>query len=123
VLSTVVTLSQAFSSNFDRRRSKRVRPGSLTVAMYEHDGTLLDVSETGALIRTNSAQAENDLMAFVLRWKDESILLRGRVVRTVQHRTSTATESGLRRTEHHVGVEFHRLPPHSILQLQRLVHG
>ena len=102
----------------DRRRAKRVQPGPLTVSLYEQDGVLVDISESGACFRVRSAQASDALLAFILRWEQESILLRGRVVRSRVYRARS--EAKLVRLEHDIGVEFYQLPPHSTSQLQRL---
>ncbi len=85
--------------------------------------TLVDLSETGALIRTSSVPAKDALTTFVLRWEGETIVLQGRVVRIAASPSWEATDSGLPATEHQAGVEFHGLPPQSASQLQRLVHG
>lgn len=113
-------MPELFSSNFDRRRAKRVRPGPLTVSLYERDGELIDISDVGAAIRVASAHASGDFLAFVLRWREESILLRGRVVRSDARRIEPIQDRGFARVEHQIGVEFAELPPQSVDQLQRL---
>ena len=91
--------------------------------MYAQDGVLLDISESGACFRVFTPQPANQPVAFVLRWKHESILLRGRIVRSVMHRRPSETETTLARVEHRVGVEFQQLPPHSVDQLRRLTES
>ena len=73
--------------------------------MYEHDGVLVDISASGARFHVRPAQAPDALLAFIVRWDQENILLRGHVVRS---------------SVQQVAVEFHQLPPHSVDQLQRL---
>lgn len=86
--------------------------------MYEKDGVLIDISESGACVRVPSAQLPDTLLAFIVRWDEENILLRGRVVRSrVQRPRPDAVPI---RIEHHVGLEFYQLPPHSVDQLHRL---
>ncbi|MBM3820994.1 MAG: PilZ domain-containing protein [Acidimicrobiia bacterium] len=88
--------------------------------MYARDGELIDISDSGAAIRAQFPQSSGEFLAFVLRWNEESILLRGRVVRTAVHRTMPMTDSGMPKIEHHIAVEFVGLPPHSVDQLKRL---
>jgi hypothetical protein len=108
------------SSNQERRRAPRVHPGPLKVSMYARDGELIDISDSGAAIRASFPHSSGEFLAFVLRWNDESILLRGRVVRSATHRIMPARDSGIAKIEHHIGVEFVSLPPHSVDQLKRL---
>ena len=89
--------------------------------MYPLAGVLLDVSETGALIGTGSPRPQDESIAFVVEWNEESILLRGRVVRTATRRVPPVTESSLPRVEHHVGVEFGDLPDDSVGRLRKLL--
>lgn len=88
--------------------------------MYARDGELIDISDSGAAIRAQFPQSSGEFLAFVLRWNEESILLRGRVVRTSTHRAMPMHDSGIAKIEHHIGVEFVGLPPHSVDQLRRL---
>lgn len=76
--------------------------------MYEQDGVLVDISQSGACIRVALGLASDAVTPFILKW-DEDILLRGRIVR-----------SWADRTQHRVGVEFVGLVPRSAIQLQRL---
>jgi hypothetical protein len=116
-------MAETFSSNFDRRRAKRVRPGPLKVAMDPQAGVLLDVSDTGALIGTGVARPPDESIAFAVEWNQESILLSGRVVRTAMRHLPPVTESGLPRVEHHVAVEFGHLPDDSVARLRQLLRA
>ena len=107
----------------ERRRAKRVQPGPLPVSMYAQDGVLLDISESGACFRVFTPQPANQPVAFVLHWNHESILLRGRIVRSVMYRRPSESGTALARIEHRVGVEFQLLPPHSVDQLRRLTES
>jgi len=91
--------------------------------MYPQDGVLLDVSESGACIRVRSPQSLDESLAFVVRWNDESILLRGRMVRTALHRAQTTSHAELPRVEHRIAVEFQNLPEDSLERLRRLVRA
>ena len=88
--------------------------------MYARDGELIDISDSGAAIRASFPQTSGEFLAFVVRWNEESILLRGRVVRTSVHRVMPDRESGIAKVEHRFGIEFVGLPPHSVEQLKRL---
>ncbi|MBM3819661.1 MAG: PilZ domain-containing protein [Acidimicrobiia bacterium] len=96
------------SSPEDRRRWPRVTPGPLKVSMFEQDGVLVDISQSGACIRVALALASNAVTPFILKW-DEDILLNGRIVR-----------SWVDRTQHRIGVEFVGLAPRTAIQLRRL---
>jgi hypothetical protein len=91
--------------------------------MHAQDGVLLDISQSGACFRVFIPQPANQPVAFVLRWKQESILLRGRIVRSVMHRRPSEAEATLARIEHRVSVEFQQLPPHSVDQVRRLTES
>ena len=86
--------------------------------MYEQNGLLVNISESGACVRLLAQQPSDAVLAFIVRWDQENILLRGRVVRSTMHRSRP--DAVIARVEHDVGVEFHQLPPHSVDQLQRL---
>jgi hypothetical protein len=118
-----LAVPDVFSSTFDRRRAKRVQPGPLAVALYGQDGVLLDVSETGALFKTDLARPYTDSLTFALQWGKESLSLRGRVVRAATQHLPPAPDSALPRVEHHVAVEFQEVPAQTIAQLRRLVRA
>lgn len=113
-------MAEPFSSDFDRRRARRVRPGPLAVSMASHEGTLVDISEVGACISLSSLQEPVEPLEFVLQWNEEGILLCGRIVRSGARRTEeTAPETG--RPEHRIAVEFNGLSPQAMDQLRRLL--
>jgi hypothetical protein len=113
-------MPEVFSSDFDRRRAKRIQPGPLPVSMYGQDGVLIDVSETGALFRTGLARPRTESLAFTLTWGDESIPLHGRVVRAALQSRPPAG-AALSDMQHHVAVEFQQVAPQSVAQLRRLL--
>jgi hypothetical protein len=86
--------------------------------MYEQNGLLVNISESGACVRLRAQQPSDAVLAFIVRWDQENILLRGRVVRSTMHRSGR--DAVIARVEHDVGVEFHQHPPQSVDQLQRL---
>lgn len=114
--------SRPAAPDHERRRSKRVRPGPLRVRMYDSEGSLIDISESGALVRLSVRQGRDVLMPFVLDWNDRSILLRGRVVRSLSQAVASAS-SALGRTEHHVAFTFVNLPPESTMAVSELVQS
>lgn len=90
------------------------------MSTYAQDAQLIDISGSGACLRMRSPHASEDLLAFVVRWNEETILLRGRVVRSAVERSWSIPDVSLARVDHHVGVEFFDLPPKSVVQLERL---
>ncbi len=90
--------------------------------MYESEGSLIDISESGALLCQRAQQPPDTLISLILDWNDESVLLRGRVVRSVSHRVQPASGM-LARMAHRVALEFVDLPAQSVSALQRLTRA
>lgn len=105
----------------DRRRAARVSPGPLRVRIHRTcEGILVDISETGALVRLPSSQAPQKQVTLHLEWQDATLQLQARVVRSTPHRVQLASAT-LARPEYHVGVEFAELPPDAAAAVKRLV--
>jgi hypothetical protein len=95
----------------DRRRAPRVRTAPRHVRLPPRcEGTLLDVSELGALVQLPLPQAPEKKVVLHLQWSsDETLYLRARVVWSTQRR------SGRRRgviapVGYLVGLEFRDVP-------------
>jgi len=88
------------------RRAERLRPGPLRVEMESGaHGTLVDLSELGALLDLPTSGNIGSHVAFDLHWEGTPVRLQGRVVR------STPIEEGDRvawaePTSYHVAIEF-----------------
>jgi len=104
----------------ERRRAARVTPGPLGVRLFRSEGTLLNISLTGALVRLPRPQTSNNEVTLILDWNDHALLLRARIVRSVHHRVQLP-DAVLKRTEHHVALEFVNLPSQTTETLSRLL--
>ena len=65
----------------ERRRAVRVRVSPHRVRMGRHDGHLVEVSETGALVHAARPQAPNHQVAMEFELESETVMLTARVVR------------------------------------------
>lgn len=105
----------------ERRRAERVRPGPLRVRLHRLSaGTLIDVSDLGALVLLPSAPAPDKPITLQLEWKDKTVLLRGRVVRSTPHRLQSRN-AVLTRTEHQVAMEFRDLSPEALAAVKQIM--
>lgn len=105
----------------ERRRARRVRPGPLRVRLFRSEGTLIDISETGALVRLPRREAVAlRPITLTVEWHENTVLLRVRVVRSTSHRIELPT-AVLTRAEHHVAIEFVDLASPAAATLRRLI--
>jgi hypothetical protein len=88
--------------------------------MHRSEGLLIDISESGALVRQSAQQTPDTLISLILDWNDESVLLRGRVVRSVPYRMELLS-GVLARIEHLVASEFVDIPEKSASALRRVI--
>jgi hypothetical protein len=84
------------------------------------DGSLVDISELGGLVRLPTAQLPEKDITLYLEWNDETVELRARAVRSTPHRVELPT-AVLARTEYHVGVEFRDLSQNAAAALRRII--
>lgn len=106
----------------ERRRAPRARLGSLPIRLFRSEGTLVDISESGALVRLPRADTleTSREITLVVDSQEEPLLLRARVVRSSSQRLRLPT-APLARTVHDVGIEFVNLPARTATALSRLV--
>jgi hypothetical protein len=104
----------------ERRRAERVRPGPLRVRLQRSEGILIDISGLGALVRLPLAQAPDKQLTLQLEWKDKTVKLPARAVRSTPHRVELPT-AVLARTEHHVAVEFRGLSKDAAAALTQII--
>jgi hypothetical protein len=106
------------------RRSKRVRPGPLRVDVGEgRSGTLIDLSELGALLDLPVPQEVDSYASFDLHADEGMVTLHGRVVRcTARYETPwrVAWEDPEPAT-YHVAVEFFDIVAHSATTLREIL--
>ena len=105
----------------ERRSAERVRPGPLRVRLHRLcQGILIDISELGALIRLPTEQVLEKPITLQLEWKDETVPLPARVVRSTPHRVQSRN-AVLARTEYDVAVEFSAPSQYAVAALERIV--
>jgi hypothetical protein len=68
--------------SIDRRRAARVFPGPIPVIIDGNgEGTLVNVSETGALVQVSGEAPQDGDVKLALFWNDATLRLSGRVIR------------------------------------------
>ena len=96
--------------------SKRVNPGPLRVSLNGlWQGTLLDISEHGALVWLLTELTEKQV-TLQIEWKGETVPLPSRIVRSRPHRVQS-------RTEYDVAFEFLILAPDAVTVLKHIVQN
>lgn len=86
------------------------------------EGTLIDISELGALVQLPSAQTPEKQITLSLEWKDEIVRLGARVVRSIPQRVQLRN-AVLARSEYHVAIEFRDLVPDAATVLRRIIQS
>jgi len=104
------------------RRAARARPHGVCVRVHRSEGLVLDISETGALIRLPVPQIADELIFMTLDWSAGFVRLGGRVVRAVPCLVQQPPDTPVR-TEYLVAIEFVGLSEKSAAALQRLIEG
>ena len=94
-------------NSIDRRRALRVVPGPLPIVLEPNGrGTLVNVSETGALVQVGTQIVEDADVRLDLVWNNEPLRLTGRVIRCFRAESAdTATEPCFE-----VAIGFRELP-------------
>jgi hypothetical protein len=107
------------------RRSKRVRPGPLRVDVGEgRSGTLIDLSELGALFELPAAQEVDSYASFDLHADQGIVTLHGRIVRCTP-RYETPWRVAWEDPEpaaYHVAVEFFDIVAHAATTLREILN-
>lgn len=105
----------------ERRRVERIQPSPLRVRLHRSCvGTLVNLSELGALVRLPTAQRVEHSIALQLEWNDETVLLSGRVLRSTPHAMQTQ-DAVLARIEHKVALEFRDLSRDALVFVKRII--
>jgi hypothetical protein len=105
-----------------RRRAERVRPGPLVVDLPDGPaGTLVDISELGALLELPAPNPPNSLMSFQVHFAHGVVRLHGRVVRCSPRYDRLSRVSWSDAASYHVAVEFVDLASQSTSNLRDLL--
>lgn len=104
-----------------QRRGERVRPGPLRVVLHSGPtGTLVDLSEYGALLELPSGQPVGEKVSFDLHWDASPIVMHGRVVRSTPRYEGWRVE-WMEPDGFHVAVEFFDLAAQCTITLRELL--
>ena len=106
----------------EQRRAERRRPGPLPVDLDPGPtGTLLNLSEYGALLDLPLAGVLHTQISFDLRLETGPVRLHGRIVRSTPHYDPMWRIEWLAPVSYHVAVEFIDLTSQSVTTLQQLL--
>ena len=90
-----------------QRRGQRLRPGPLRVELQSGaTGTLIDLSESGALLELPSPERVGSRISFDLHWDGTPVPMHGRVVRSTPRYEGSWRVEWREPIHHHVAVEF-----------------
>lgn len=102
-----------------QRRAERLRPGPLRVDIEAgSSGTVVDLSEFGALLDLPAPGEVNTQLAFDLHWDGIPVRLHGRVVRSTPNYDGASRVAWLEPASYHVAVEFFDLVGQCAITLQ-----
>ena len=105
-----------------QRRAHRVRPGPLRVDIQAGpSGTLVDLSEYGALLELPEPQAVGGSISFDLHWDGTPILMHGRIVRSSPRYEGSWRVEWMEPVSHQVAVEFFDLAAQCTTTLRELL--
>lgn len=105
-----------------QRRAQRLRPGPLRVDIHSGpSGTLVDLSEFGALFELPAGQPVGSKISFDLHWDNITILMHGRIVRSTPLYDGSWRVEWMEPLSHHVAVEFFDLAAQCTTTLRELL--
>jgi hypothetical protein len=100
-----------------------VHPGPLRVLLHRHcEGTLVDISESGALMKLPTALPPDKSVTLHIDWGEAMVPVRARVVRSVPQPLHLEGAT-LARSEHHIAVEFGDLSEEASATLRRIIES
>ena len=109
------------SSQRERRRATRVRPGPLRIRLHRGcEGILIEISEIGALVQVPASIAPAKPVTLSLESDAALLRLPGRVVRSTPQQVQLAAAT-LARKEYQVALEFSDLPDDQVTALRKLI--
>jgi hypothetical protein len=105
-----------------QRRAERVRPGPLRVDVQSGpSGTLIDLSEYGALLELPAPKPVGSALAFDLHWDGVPVRIQGRVVRSTPRYEGSWRVEWMEPVNFHVAVEFFDLAAQCTTTLRELL--
>ena len=106
----------------ESRRAARAHPDAVCVRVERNEGFVIDISETGALLRLPVAQRTGTVTVMTIDWSAGFVRLTGRIVRSVPYQVHQPSGAPVK-TEHLVAIEFVGVSEKSAAALQRLIEG
>jgi hypothetical protein len=107
-----------------QRRAERRRPGPLRVDLSSGDfGTLIDLSEFGALLELPTHNPVDSHLQFDLQSEQGAVSLQGRVVRSTPRYETSFRVTWTEPTSYHVAVEFFDLGSQCAMTLKDVLKG
>ena len=105
----------------DRRKTNRTPFEPLRARLGgNREGICVDLSEGGARLQLSIAPPQDQPFAVELEWRDITVTLQARVVRSVQRYVQVESAT-LARLEHYVSVEFMEPAPETSTALRRIL--
>jgi hypothetical protein len=105
-----------------QRRGRRVRPGPLRVELESgSSGTLIDLSESGALLELPAPERVGSRISFDLHWDATPVAMLGRVVRSTPRYEGSWRVEWMEPIHYHVAVEFFDLAAQCTTTLRELL--
>jgi hypothetical protein len=105
-----------------QRRGKRVRPGPLRVDIPPgRSGTVVDLSESGALLELPAPADVNSHLSLDLHWEGIPVRLQGRVVRSTPCYEGASRVAWVDPAGYHVAVEFFDLAAQCAMTLREVL--
>jgi len=107
----------------DRRKAERVSFEPLRIRLDRtRDGTVVDLSEGGALLQMSVAPPLDRQIPVEIEWKNTKVTLQARVVRSEQRHVQLEAAT-LKRTEYAVALEFVDMTPEQAAAVKRIIQG
>ena len=118
----IQSLQVSQPDNTPQRRGHRVRPGPLRVEIHGGaSGTLVDLSEYGALLELPAPERVGSRLSFDLHWDDVPLVMHGRVVRSTPRYEGSWRVEWMEPINYHVAVEFFDVAAQSTTTLRELL--
>jgi hypothetical protein len=120
--SPIQSLQVSHPDKTPQRRGHRVRPGPLRAEIHGGaSGTLVDLSEYGALLELPGPERVGSRLSFDLHWDDAPLVMHGRVVRSTPRYEGSWRVEWMEPLNYQVAVEFFDIAAQSTTTLRELL--
>jgi hypothetical protein len=118
----MTNLDEGPQSN-DRRKSARIPFEPLRVRLdRSREGILIDLSAAGALLVMAMSPPRNDKFRVTIEWKDTTVVVAARVVRSEQRQVRLESAT-LARKDYNVALEFLDMTPETAAAIRRILQA